>query len=167
MFLIPLSLSRWSIHRLPPLPTTGVKGYHRYYQTTFPPFDKKSLLRNQFSDSGAFESLMAFDIFFFLFPFPFFFLLRIFFFAARRIIRVLDDRCSSECSWKFFEATRHDPFTCRFLPRFLYSISWLRNASVFLEPKDRVAFPPAVIYFARSSLLKRRGWNPASLEDDA
>lgn len=56
-----------------PSPTTGVKGYHRYYQTTFPPFDKKSLLRNQFSDSGAFESLMAFDIFFFLFPFPFFF----------------------------------------------------------------------------------------------
>lgn len=51
---------------------SGVKGYHRYYQTTFPPFDKKSLLRNQFSDSGAFESLMAFDIFFFLFPFPFF-----------------------------------------------------------------------------------------------
>ena len=72
MFLISLSLSLSlsSIHRLLPS-TTGVKGYHRYYQTTFPPFDKKSLLRNQFSDSGAFESLMAFDIFFFLFSFSF------------------------------------------------------------------------------------------------
>ena len=93
MFLISLSLSLSlsSIHRLLPS-TTGVKGYHRYYQTTFPPFDKKSLLRNQFSDSGAFESLMAFDIFFFLFSFSFlsfFFSLlsaeRIFFFAARRV----------------------------------------------------------------------------------
>lgn len=150
---------------------SGVKGYHRYYQTTFPPFDKKSLLRNQFSDSGAFESLMAFDIFFFLFPFPFFspadFLLSPpgVLFEYWTIVVPLNARESFPSPRE--EATRHDPFTCRFLPRFLYSISWLRNASVFLEPKDRVAFPPAVIYFARSSLLKRREWNPASLEDDA
>lgn len=138
MFLISLSLS--SIHRLLPS-TTGVKGYHRYYQTTFPPFDKKSLLRNQFSDSGAFESLMAFDIFFFLFSFSFlsfFFSLlsaeRIFFFAARRVY----SRCNA--TWirlvKVFRVFRSGtkPFTQarNLLPRFLFRRC--ATTSAFPEP---------------------------------
>ena len=159
MFLISLSLSLSlsSIHRLLPS-TTGVKGYHRYYQTTFPPFDKKSLLRNQFSDSGAFESLMAFDIFFFLFSFSFlsfFFSLlsaeRIFFFAARRVY----SRCNATwiVSWKFFEFSEaaRNPLprleTC--CPDFCFAVAQPLPRFQNLPP-----LPPgseAIIHFARSA----------------